>query len=383
MVTPIFVYDNADLLKLQCITDNKGKSGVYRWTNKVNGKVYIDSSVDLGKRLGKYYNLSYISSNNMLISKALIKYGYGSFSLDILEYSSRSNVLLREQYYLDLLKPEYNILNIAGSILGYIHTENTLAKMRESRLNWTEEQKTKIINHLKIHNASSDQVDKSRQRLIEYNKSKGVQVEIIDTRTNEISSYTSFREAANAIGCVHRTILLAERRQKEGSSKLIKNRYLIKTIRREFHSFTRSLTQAVNYDNQVKELFYKKETLSPSSPASEIMPPYASSASPSKADVLSKDITPQTIASFIMGDGYFADGCVKICTDNFTEQEVLDLIQVLSNKFAIRATANKRTNSNGKVLWRIRISKSSMEKLKLLVGPYMMPEMLYKLGIKK
>lgn len=94
-------------------------------------------------------------------------------------------------------------------------------------------------------------------------------------------------------------------------------------------------------------------------------------------------LTPLGIAHWIMGDGYFADGCVKICTDNFTEQEVFYLIQVLLDKFSIKATANKRTNTNGKVLWRIRISKSSMEKLKLLVGPYIIPEMLYKLGIKK
>ena len=351
MVTPIFVYDNADILKSQCITDNKGKSGIYRWTNKVNGKVYIGSSVDLGKRLGKYYNLSYISSNNMLISKALIKYGYGSFSLEILEYCSRSNVLLREQYYLDLFKPEYNILSIAGSNLGYIHTENTLAKMRDSRLNWTEEQKAKIINHLKTHNASSDQVEKSRQRLIDYNISKGVSVEILDTTTNEVSFYSSFRQAADALGCVHRTIILAERRQQIGGSKLIKNRYLLKTIRREFHSFTRSSAQAISNNKQGQAL-QRCETNSPA-------------------------------LFYKEGDGYFADGCVKICTDNFTEQEVLDLIQVLFNKFAIKATANKRTNSNGKVLWRIRISKSSMEKLKLLVGTYMMPEMLYKLGVKK
>lgn len=232
MVTPIFVYDNADILKLQSVSENKGKSGVYRWTNKVNGKVYIGSSVDLGKRLGQYYNLSYISSNNMLISKALIKYGYGNFSLEILEYCDRSNVLLREQYYLDLFKPEYNLLKIAGSNLGYIHTENTLAKMRDSRLNLTEEQKAKVISHLKIHNASSDQVEKSRQRLIDYNKSKGVSVEILDITTNEVSIYSSLREAAYALGCVHGTILLAERRQQKGGSNLIKKRYLVKIIRR-------------------------------------------------------------------------------------------------------------------------------------------------------
>jgi hypothetical protein len=68
--------------------------------------------------------------------------------------------------------------------------------------------------------------------MIDYNKSKGVSVEILDTTTNEVSFYSSLREAADALGCVHRTILLAERRQQEGVSKLIKKRYLLKTIRR-------------------------------------------------------------------------------------------------------------------------------------------------------
>lgn len=94
-------------------------------------------------------------------------------------------------------------------------------------------------------------------------------------------------------------------------------------------------------------------------------------------------LTPLGLAHWIMGDGYFTDGCVKICTDNFTEQDVLNLVKVLFEKFAIKATANKRNNPDGKVLWTIRISKSSMEQLKLLVGPDLMAEMLYKLGVKK
>ena len=119
--------------------------------------------------------------------------------------------------------------------------------MRDSRLNWTEEQKSKILDHLKIHNASEDQREKSRQRLIKYNESKGVPIEIFDTKTNEVSLYSSVRQAAEALGCVHGTILLAERSlKKEGISKLIKTRYLVKTIRREFHFYTRSSTQVIS-----------------------------------------------------------------------------------------------------------------------------------------
>lgn len=331
MVTSILVYDNADLLKFKVVTENKGKSGVYRWTNKVNGKTYVGSSVNLGRRLSNYYNLNYISSSKMLISQALIKYGYGNFTLEILEYCDRSDTLSREQYYLDLCKPEYNLLKIAGSNLGYIHTENTLAKIRESSLNLTEEQKAKLKNHLLIHNASEAQKEKSRERLIEYNKSKGVSIEILDTNTKEVSSYSSLREAAKAIGCVHGTLLLAEKKQKEGISKLIKKRYIVKSLRREFHSLTHP---SLGVGTDVR-----------------------------------------------LGDGYFTEGSLKICTDNFTKDEVLKLIEVLSVKYDIKATINKRTNPDGAIKWRIRISKTSMDKLILLVRSHIISEMFYKLGL--
>jgi hypothetical protein len=39
-------------------------------------------------------------------------------------------LLKREQYYLDNLKPQYNIVETAGSTLGYKHTEESIEKMR-------------------------------------------------------------------------------------------------------------------------------------------------------------------------------------------------------------------------------------------------------------
>jgi group I intron endonuclease len=45
----------------------------------------------------------------MYINRALLKDGYSSFSLYILEYCDEKDLIQREQYYFDLLKPEYNI----------------------------------------------------------------------------------------------------------------------------------------------------------------------------------------------------------------------------------------------------------------------------------
>ena len=132
-IIPIIVYTNADTQKLQILKENKGKSGIYRWINNINGKSYTGSSVDLSRRLKNYFNISYleneIKNSNSMIYKALLKNGYSNFILEILEYCDVANLIKREQHYIDLLKPEYNILKIAGSPLGRKHSEETIAKM--------------------------------------------------------------------------------------------------------------------------------------------------------------------------------------------------------------------------------------------------------------
>lgn len=39
----------------------------------------------------------------MVINKALLKYGYSKFKLDILEYCDPKELAIREQYYMDHL----------------------------------------------------------------------------------------------------------------------------------------------------------------------------------------------------------------------------------------------------------------------------------------
>lgn len=72
--------------------------------------------------------------NRSRISSALLKYGYSNFSLDVIEYCESDKLISREQYYIDLLKPEYNILKIAGSRLGSKHSPETLLKYKNRKL---------------------------------------------------------------------------------------------------------------------------------------------------------------------------------------------------------------------------------------------------------
>ena len=45
------------------LEDNREKSGIYMWENKINGKTYVGSSQDLRKRIMDYFDSHTLNSN--------------------------------------------------------------------------------------------------------------------------------------------------------------------------------------------------------------------------------------------------------------------------------------------------------------------------------
>jgi group I intron endonuclease len=128
------IYSNSD--KELTIKENRGKSGVYRWVNILTGDTYIGSAVSLSKRFSVYCSEKSIKEvlrrSNSKILSALLKYGFSNFRLEILEYCEPNQTINREQYYLDQLFPEYNILPLASSSLGKLQTKETKLKISNS-----------------------------------------------------------------------------------------------------------------------------------------------------------------------------------------------------------------------------------------------------------
>ncbi|KAF1107984.1 hypothetical protein B8V09_03520 [Streptococcus agalactiae] len=201
------------------------------------------------------------------IYSSLLKIGSNNFKLEILEYCELSVLLIREQYYIDLLKPEYNILKIAGSLKGFLHSEETKLKMSIDRQgenhplfgkSHSEETKEKISASLKgenhfmfgkthseetkkkisIANAGKNYSDKKGKNNPMYGKTHtdeaikkigGVAINVTDLETNVTTTYSSLRKAAEAIGVSRPTI---SARLKETNCFIIKDRYQInKTTR--------------------------------------------------------------------------------------------------------------------------------------------------------
>lgn len=204
-IIPLITYINADLDKKRILKENRKKTGVYRWVNKINGNTYVGSSINLTVRLYTYFSIDSLMKNTTVISKALIKYGYSNFKFEILEYCDKDVLLEREQYYLDLLNPIYNVVKLAGNTKGYKHTPASLEKMRSFILS-DEAKAKKAINVVKYATAA-----------------KEIPVIIENVLTGEKKEYLSIREAALDIGVPNQSLSYCLRK-----NSLYKKIYLIR-----------------------------------------------------------------------------------------------------------------------------------------------------------
>jgi len=194
-VKPVITYSNADTQKAQIIEDNRDKSGIYRWKNNINGKTYIGSSINLSDRLLDYYQTRNLLNNKTRIHNALLKYGYSNFTLEILEYCTKEEAISREQHYFDLLQPEYNILKIAGSSLGYKHREDKIELMKTLHLIDEEVRNNKIKARLgvKVSDETKAKISAATTQRV------GISVLVKNINTGEETIYINLTEAAKAL----------------------------------------------------------------------------------------------------------------------------------------------------------------------------------------
>ena len=115
------------------------KSGIYAIKNKVNGKAYVGSAVDLKRRrIDHTKRLKAGHHENNKLQRAWLKYGEEAFDFTVIEaLEDLSKLIEREQAWIDKMKAAgrnsgYNIRPIAGSSLGVRPSIKSRKKMSES-----------------------------------------------------------------------------------------------------------------------------------------------------------------------------------------------------------------------------------------------------------
>jgi|SRR5947199_1237559 len=226
----------------------------------------MGSSVNLGRRLRSYFNLSFIthpSRKNMVINKALKKYGYSKFKLEILEYCGPKLTVKREQYYMDYLNPEYNVLKKAYSSLGYKHTKKALVKIQNNLSNLIKDKAIKVMvtnvetnishEYASLTDAAKN-LNTNKTTLTKYiknsllfhgiyklkanlvtsnydsnylNHPNAVKIEVIDLELNTKTVYTSIHAASRDLNVGHNTI---SNYFKRNQTRPYKGRYIFKKI---------------------------------------------------------------------------------------------------------------------------------------------------------
>lgn len=114
------------------------KSGVYRIVQLSTGKQYVGSAKVLTLRWNKHRSdLRLGKHHSTKLQNSWNKYGESDFRFDIIEYCEESQLVSREQFWLDEIRPFFNILQVAHSAMGAKHTSESIAKMKRPRLDLT------------------------------------------------------------------------------------------------------------------------------------------------------------------------------------------------------------------------------------------------------
>lgn len=219
-LTPLITYTNLNSDKDIIIKSNKKKVGIYLWTNILTNDRYVGRSINLGRRFSYYFNPKRLKEAGFsLICRALLKYGYEHFKLEIIEYCTSEVIVEREQHWILELVPSYNLVTVVDGKYSYTHTEEAREKMslfQTARFADPENKKQLSELHEKWAKSSENIAQlieaqriwlsnpENREKSLPFLKRK--RVKVLDLETNIEKVYPSLTEAALNMGCGRSTL---------------------------------------------------------------------------------------------------------------------------------------------------------------------------------
>lgn len=175
-------------------------SFIYKVTNLENGKCYVGftQKKSIKHRWVEHKCNSRKYNNNMLLCKAIRKYGENKFIIEELERGEPEYLLsVREAYWISVIKPEYNLTKGGEGVLGYKHTKETIEKIREKNIGKKETEETKRLKSIAVREACAQRTEEEKikisNNLIDANTQKfSVEVEGVKFRSqNEMARWAS------------------------------------------------------------------------------------------------------------------------------------------------------------------------------------------------
>lgn len=167
--------------------------GIYKITNKVNGKIYIGSAINISNRFKTHKRLLKHNKHfNNHLQSSYNKHGVSSFEYEIIEITTEDVMLMRESYWIETLKANsrdygYNKRLNVSSNLGIKLSDETRKKLRESHL-----------GHKRSEDANKKIIESQYKTICQF-----------DMDGNYIRTFNSLQEAAHELNVKYTTSITA------------------------------------------------------------------------------------------------------------------------------------------------------------------------------
>lgn len=154
------------------------KSGIYKITNLVNNKIYVGSSQNLYNRKHTHATkLKLRTHTNKHLENAYHKYGFDNFLFEVIEYCDINILNIREQHWINVLEPEYNLIK-------FVSRKNNMTVSENCRKKISQTLKKKYANH----------------EIIAYRQNHlWIPIDVYDLAGNFIQSFPCIAEAVRSL----------------------------------------------------------------------------------------------------------------------------------------------------------------------------------------
>lgn len=190
-------------------------SGIYKISNILDNRIYIGSAENFNKRWKLHLNrLKDKKHHSVKLQNWCNKYSINYLIFEIIELCEpiKEILLAREQHYLDTIvdfKKDWNVCKIAGSTLGYKHTEEFKNKCKDI----IQKRKNNGITNLAMKLTYSDIYEIKRLfSLGYYYKDICMKFNITNTTLYRITNNQSWRDVPDYI--LKDTDIVVEKREK-------------------------------------------------------------------------------------------------------------------------------------------------------------------------
>ena len=132
-------------------------SGVYMITCKATNKSYIGSSINISARFSNHFYRDSRRYTHREFYQDVVKYGIEGFDWKVLEECPRDNLIGREQYWYDKLKPAYNDIRPCEQPFlnplvrrRAVENSNTPEKVQERKARYLTPEYQELFRHVHV-----------------------------------------------------------------------------------------------------------------------------------------------------------------------------------------------------------------------------------------